>query len=311
MDWKNKKILGMPIVLAGILLITIMGATAAIISYFGEAQVKMEVTQAIELQGETEVEILEEVIGPITHNELLTVKNNNNERDVGYTWKRLSPSQAGTMLGVYEVKTIGLYNSSTGKAMPNDENDLDERIYDVVIQPGVDEVTYKFKKGDNHVETIFSLDNNVVEFIGVEYHDGASLPWVFVERYTDSSSKVEYKYDTKSDLVSSHKEIRKLEEDNGDLIITVTKPIGVDTQAVAISIREYGLDSNRRLYTNLFYSFSSYGALTQIDVSNLIDESRNIVASGENEYVFSVFADTNFVEDLFAKVGVQPITYLD
>ena len=316
---KNKKIFGIPALALVLGLLVLGGATAAVLTYFGTVQVTGNVEQAIVVDGNMDTD-LGSVTGPLTHNELLTVKNNNNERNVGYTWMRTSPLQASTYLGVYEVSK---YTTTSNQGHSTDEELND---FYVEVMPGVDTMTYKIYFSDDYLNNAHAnLDLQISPSHSddvINYHikyssdshliDGEAINWVF---YYESASKtiaVEKGYEA----VLARPEVLglTLNEDDNYVEITVAKTIGED-QSFGVNIndaREYSPGSFDGAKTEGFtYHDTNVAGHIVPNQVNLIGEDVNVVAGGEDKYVFSVFADNGFVDDLFAEVSLKPITFLE
>ena len=98
MEFKKKKILGIPVILMIIGIIGLMGVSAALVSFFGQAETTLDVESPIQLTGDAEV-VIEAMGGETVVGEDLTIVNladfaidvqltsDNDEAEVGVTYR--------------------------------------------------------------------------------------------------------------------------------------------------------------------------------------------------------------------------------
>lgn len=296
----KKKIFGIPALALVLGLLVVGGATAALLSYFGTLEVTADVEQAVTVDGEEEID-LGVVTGPLTHNELLTVKNNNDERAVSYTWEELSSSQAGTMLGVYEVSEYNLIGQKYGNTNSFETN------YFVKVIPGVETVTYKIDFPENATEFDLQISREDLSNYHVKF-DGEDF-LVFEPSKNHGGDAIVS--DEFLDFVSG------LTNDNS-VEIVVKKDIGYEQSFMVQLMGDFDEFDSAVTPTAFeqdngngdWYQDNSQDYNNIPNQDNLLGTERTINPSAGNDYVFSVFVDTNFEGELLSKVGVKPVTQI-
>lgn len=173
MDWKNKKILGMPIILAGIVMILAVGSMAALLTYFTNITANTEVSQAVVFKDGTASKVYGFDGGIYAGNgfsELFTLKNRAGvEAPVEIQTTGIEPG--------IDVKYFTFLGYESTQNTPTKEvvvTDLGDKIEWVITYDGADA---KYNNGHASAGLIIADDSGVVYQIHNNDGSDASYAW--------------------------------------------------------------------------------------------------------------------------------------